>query len=476
MRIAILAGVSSDAQAKEDRLSIPDQVANCRAYIKSAGAAETAGPYIMDGYSRTGYDSLDAALQDIPPLAQAVKDATDNKYDILLMDNFDRLGDIGFILKTRFKKLSKQLHSVRQSGHLIPPELYDPYANESGDIAMYVEGIIQSYRINKIRRGYNIGVPNRARKGLHPLNIPFGYKLSAKNKPAEIVHHEAELIRSMAKMLLNGKTFMQIAEHANKSKIRPKRSNTWRITTIKRMLENPFYSGSTIYGKFKKGTAQPPSKWIAAQGRHEPIFTPEEFAELRAELNRRSRIHFKQNSRAFSGLFTCGKCGQTMHHHSRAKSHRQDRIACPTASCTNIMYKPIAEKAAEAIVEAIKQYSRENDIKADTASIESKIKNAEQRRQKIQQGFEAEIYTPTEASKLITTIEKEIETLTDQITLLQTQTQTRSQIIALAQSDLTQLKNWILTDHPATVNRLLTALCETIIIHPKTNKITIRFR
>jgi hypothetical protein len=39
---------------------------------------------------------------------------------------------------------------------------------------MYVEGIIQSYRINKIRRGWNIGVPERARKGLHPLSVPFG--------------------------------------------------------------------------------------------------------------------------------------------------------------------------------------------------------------------------------------------------------------------------------------------------------------
>lgn len=341
---------------------------------------------------------------------------------------------------------------------------------------MHVEGIIQSYRINKIRRGYSIGVPNRARKGLHPLNIPFGYKLSSKKEPAEIVPREAELIRGMYKMLTSGKTFKQIAEFANASGTPPKRSKTWRPANIKRILENPFYSGITIYGKSKNYISQPPSKWITSSGLHKPIFTPEEAASLRAEINRRFTIHFKQNSRAFSGLFTCGQCGQKMHHHSRKKTNRKDRIACPTNNCADFQYEPLAQLAAETIVEELKNYNAKNNITADTTSLEQKIKNAAQRRQKIQKGFEAEIYTATEANKLITAIEKEIETHTDQIARLQNHTHTQSHILTLAQSDLTHLKDWILQDNPATVHHLLTTLCETIIVNPKTMKMKVRFR
>jgi hypothetical protein len=174
IRFAILAGVSTEQQATPEKLSIPDQLTRCRERIAQSAGIETSGPYIMDGYSRTGYDSLEVAMQEIPPLAQAIQAAAADQYDVLIMDNFDRLGDLGFIVKTRFKKLRKQLYSVRQSGKLATPRDYDPYASETDDIAMYVEGIIQSYRINKIRRGWNIGVPERARKGLHPLRVPFG--------------------------------------------------------------------------------------------------------------------------------------------------------------------------------------------------------------------------------------------------------------------------------------------------------------
>lgn len=67
IRFATLAGVSSDVQKGEDKASIPDQIKTCRAVIKQLGGIEI-DVYIMDGYSRSGYDSLDVAMGDIPPL------------------------------------------------------------------------------------------------------------------------------------------------------------------------------------------------------------------------------------------------------------------------------------------------------------------------------------------------------------------------------------------------------------------------
>lgn len=183
IRFAILAGVSSDRQAHEHKDSIPDQIKFCRGKIKALGGLETVEPFIMDGYSRTDYDSLPAAMADIPPLAQCIEAATKDEYDVLMLDNFDRLGDLGLMVGARFRKLRKQLYSARQSGVLADPRTYDPHDNEAADIDMYVEGLINRYRINKMRRGWKVGVPKRIDLGLPPFRVAYGYDRTGKDTP-----------------------------------------------------------------------------------------------------------------------------------------------------------------------------------------------------------------------------------------------------------------------------------------------------
>ena len=74
IRFGILAGVSTDVQAG-DKASIPDQIATCRRAIAQLGAVEI-DCFTMDGYSRTGYDSLADAMNDIPPLKEAIVGAS----------------------------------------------------------------------------------------------------------------------------------------------------------------------------------------------------------------------------------------------------------------------------------------------------------------------------------------------------------------------------------------------------------------
>src|SRR5690349_8041945 len=149
VKFGILVGVSSDVQV-EDKASIPDQIQTCRATIEQLGGEEV-GCYVMDGYSRTGYDSLADAMEDIPPLKEAIQAAEKNQYDVLILDNWDRLGDLGQLVHTRYKKYRKQIYSARQSGRLHDPDTYDPYSDESAGIDMHIQAIIQQYRMNKIR-------------------------------------------------------------------------------------------------------------------------------------------------------------------------------------------------------------------------------------------------------------------------------------------------------------------------------------
>ena len=129
-RYAVFAAVSSTPQAREDKASLGDQIKTARAAGLQHGGIETAGPFVLDGYSRTGYVNLSDAIDDIPPLAEAIQAAEQNKYDVLIMDNIERMGDLAPMLSTLFKRHKKQLHSARQSGRVFDPSGYDPYSDE----------------------------------------------------------------------------------------------------------------------------------------------------------------------------------------------------------------------------------------------------------------------------------------------------------------------------------------------------------
>jgi len=463
MRIAILAGVSTDAQVK-DKLSIPDQVKFCRAYIKANNATETAGPYIMDGYSRTGYDSLEVAMREIPPLGLAITET--DKYDILLMDNFDRLGDLGFIVKTRFKKLRKQLHSARQSGKFIPPENYDPYSDDSGDISMHVEGIIQTYRINKMRRGWNIGIPERARSGLPALGVPYGYKITNKNEPPIIIADRAELLISMKNMFLSGSTLTALAQYAQDSGLPPQRREIWHSRVIDKMLRNPFYAGQTIFGQTKLVSGVkipvPQSQWVVGVGRHQPIWDIETHYAIMAEFENRSKTRVRPTYHAITGLLRCHICGRTMHYHGH--HDRWTYIRCNQQGHIGFRYRDALEIVARGIADQLGAYTRKpRDPKVNN---QDDIKKLQAQRLKVQQGYEANLYTAAEAGAKISKLETEIQRL---INTHQRQAQndaTRREILKHIDTNPIAMRLFILTGDPTLINRLLHAMINNVTIAP----------
>lgn len=473
LRVAILAGVSTDAQAKENKLSIPEQIKHCRAYIAANVAIETAGPYIMDGYSRTGYDSLEVAMREIPPLALAIQQA--DQYDVLIMDNYDRLGDLGYIVKTRFKKLRKQLHSVRQSGKLVPPELYDPYNDDSGDISMYVEGIIQTYRINKIRRGWNIGVPNRARNGLPPMGFPYAYKASAKNEPPALIADRGAFVVELKNKFLHGATLLDLEQFAQSSGFPPQRGKRWWSRVIGAMLTNPFYAGRTIYGRTKliegkKKIPVPQSQWVVGTGKHIPLWDENTYLAILAEFERRRGPRIRSTCHALTSIVACNACGSILHHHGRK---HWNYLGCNTKGHTIYPYATALDLIASEVSISIKAH-----INAPEKPLEDysrKIKEISARRLKVQEGYEANLYTAAEASTRLAALEEESNKLLTKQNRQAQKIQTRSELAQFANIEHTTIRSYILNADPTQVNRFLRSVIETITITPE-NKVNIEWQ
>lgn len=467
IRFAILAGVSTDAQAAEDKQSIPDQVKHCRDRIRQLGGIESAGPYIMDGYSRSGYDSLDLAMQEIPPLGDAIRAAHADQYDALIMDNFDRLGDLGFNVKTRFKKLRKQLYSARQSSKLAAPSEYDPYASEEADFAMFAQSIIQTYRINKLRRAWNVGVPERAESGLHPLSTPFGYRAGHRGEPAAIVEHEAKLIVSMKDLYLRGISLQDICRYADASGIKSPRGSYWHRNVIKRIVTNPYYAGETIFGKYKtvggKRIPQPPSAWRRGKGKHQPLWDHETYLMITAEHERRQGVRMRNTVYALTGVLVCSVCGTNIHRHGGEKYIYLNCRA--KQSHISARYDILLKLAADAVITALREHRDKPQDENAALRFDERIAAQHTLRKRIQEGYEGGLYNQQEAHQRIVSVETEIERLQrarDRALQSQHQHGILRQLTA-SEQDLERLRNWIIGDTPEQVNQFLTALCRIIV-------------
>lgn len=407
-KIAILAGVSRDIQAGEDKASIPDQLKVCREFIHDTGGAEI-DAYIMDGYSRTGYDSLQDAMNDIPPLKRAIEDMMAGRYNILLLDNWDRLGDLGQLVHTRFRRYKKQLHSVRQSGRLQDPDTYNPALDESGVIDMSIQRIIQSYRVNKLQRGFQLGIAKRTDDGNYSTAYPGAVykKVMITDKEWQLERREpnATILVQMKDLLLRGASLGDLEKFGAEMGTVGRKGGPWRQSTIHKMLVNPFMAGKVFKDRYqnvgwhvgksgkrvydKKKNSDPELK----DGNHPALWTFEEYKRILEELYMRQHLIPKKNKFTLSGLLICGICGKRINVISKGK------YRCPTR---HPGVKPVArdvmvDRVAPALVAALKDYTGEQEEQRRVSNIPEAIAAIDAQIAKIHHGYEIGIYNDQQA-------------------------------------------------------------------------------
>jgi len=152
----------------------------------------------------------------------------------------------------------------------------------------------------------NVKRGNRTKidKGWRPNQAPLGYlnDPSTKTIIKDPIHFQ--LVRAMFELMLTGSySAKQIAviardEWGFRS---PKKKRTGgtplALSSVYRLLTNPFYAGIIIWG----GQTYP--------GKHEPIVTIDEFERVRSLLQRPGRIRPQRHVFPFTGMIRCGSCG-----------------------------------------------------------------------------------------------------------------------------------------------------------------------
>lgn len=189
----------------------------------------------------------------------------------------------------------------------------DGKINAMASIYLYMLGIFAQMDAENLKAKMKSGKEKSLLDGnSYTSNAPFGYYLD--NKKLYIKEDEAELIRMMYDLYIDGKTLNEIALQINSKNIVTKTGVKWSTEVIRNMIINPVYKGKPEYRNYKKvngklqidkvRTFDAPAiidagKWDLAQEQRIKNTTYADKSRTRKALLR--------------GVLVCGLCGKPYH-------------------------------------------------------------------------------------------------------------------------------------------------------------------
>lgn len=165
-------------------------------------------------------------------------------------------------------------------------------------------------------------------------NCPFGYRKKADDRnQVEVVEEEAEVVREIFRLTLEGYTSVEIAKKFNQESIKTPaeyliargathrkpvgKEFSWQHSVICNILKNDFYVGDVVYGKYEKDSVggkkhlKPRSEWKITYNHHEPIIEREIFEAVR-ETRGKTKPYIAKRSHVLQGKVVCEECGKAL--------------------------------------------------------------------------------------------------------------------------------------------------------------------
>lgn len=247
------------------------------------------------------------------------------KPDLLLVDKFDRycrnIAD-HFTYKFMFEKYGIKNYAVLEPTHdsLLLEAIY---AARNHEYSLNLS--------NEVKRKMKMYAKKALFLGGKP---PLGYDVYEElvdgqpRKKYAINEKEAEIIRLIFKMYLEGYSQRKIVDTLNQYGYKTKLGNTFSQTSIYEILRNEKYTGTYIFNrsaskfdqKRNNHKSKPPEEIIKIPGAIPEIIKPEDFKKIQEMMDRRK--HAPGENKAIepyllTGLIFCGDCGGSMVGHRK---------------------------------------------------------------------------------------------------------------------------------------------------------------
>ncbi len=227
VRAALYLRVSTAEQAQEG-YSIDAQRERLKAYCVSQDWK------IVGIYEDAGYTG---GNMNRPQLTKMRSDFDKKLFDILLVYKLDRLS-------RNMRDLSNLVNDLQKFGiHLkSATEPFDT-STPAGKLILNMLGSVAEFERGMIGERVKMGMIEKAKEGdgFLGFNHPYGYDYS--NGKLEVNQCEAEVVRTIFKLYLQGESMGKIVEHLNALGISSKHGGKWAKGKIDFILGNPLYCG-----------------------------------------------------------------------------------------------------------------------------------------------------------------------------------------------------------------------------------------
>lgn len=323
--------ISVDEEQDRDNTSIENQKAIIKNYVEQKFPGSTLTLFEdrdKSGYTfeqREGYQKMRQGL-------------INHKYDILIVKDFSRFS-------RRNSKGLVELEELRDYGvRIISIGDNVDFPNDDNWLMIRFRFLINEIPVTDASKKVKDVVKRKQKEGEWICAAPYGYRITPK-KQFEIVPTEADIVRRIFSLYLDGWGYRKIANHLTDEGIPTPRMSeqmrreaegleskrvvkrAWAIVTIQGILENDFYIGTFRQAKYKRAKINgkdlkvDPSDHIVIENHHQAIIDYRTFATVRELMHSRSTNHYrgqKKYDNVYSGFLVCGDCGSPMMAMSRA--------------------------------------------------------------------------------------------------------------------------------------------------------------
>lgn len=304
-RVAGYARVSTDSE--EQQTSYEAQVDYYTQYIQANPDWEFVAVYTDEGISATNTKRRDG-------FNRMVQDALAGKIDLIVTKSVSRFA------RNTVDSLST-IRKLKEAGC----ECYFQKENiftfdGKGELLLTIMSSLAQEESRSISENVTWGQRKRFADG--KVSMPYrhflGYRKGTDGVP-EIIPEEAELVKRIYRMLMQGKTAHSIAKQLTSEQITtPAGKEKWQSSTIESILQNEKYRGDArlqkkftvdfLQKKMKVNEGEVPQYYV--ENSHPAIIEPEEWDLVQAEFSRRKELgtHYSSAS-VFSSMLVCGDCG-----------------------------------------------------------------------------------------------------------------------------------------------------------------------
>lgn len=292
--VALYVRVSSERQADEAHYSIPEQIERLKAYCSAKG---------WNVYKIYTDGGQSGASIERPALASLIADASNKKFNMVLVYKLDRLSrrqkDTLYLIEDVFIKHDIDFTSVVENLDTSTP---------TGRAFIGLLSVFAQLEREQIQERMRMGKEGRAKAGKYHAGSTVAIGYDYKDGSLQINEYEAMQVRKVFELRAQGYGNRQIEsymlEHGYKHKGRNggTAAYLWYASTVRRVLTNKIYIGLIKH------------KDEYYQGEHEPIIDEELFYSIQPELQAASAKHSyskgpNKYKSLLGGILYCGNCG-----------------------------------------------------------------------------------------------------------------------------------------------------------------------